>query len=144
MKVIWHKVESEQDDTIVITYSNWTAGLEEIEKYILNEGKQITVYGNDKEMLHLQINEILYFEAVGELVFAYTKNHVYELKMRLYQIEESLKADKIMRASKSILLNMHQIKSVRPAMNGRLYAKMVNDEEVLVSRQYAKEIKKAM
>lgn len=144
MKVIWHKVDSEQDDTIVITYSNWTAGLEELEKYILNEGKQITVYGDNKEMLHMQISEILYFEAVGELVFAYTKNHVYELKMRLYQIEEYLKMDRIMRASKSVLLNMHQIKSVRPAMNGRLYAKMVNDEEVLVSRQYAKEIKEAM
>lgn len=30
--------------------------------------------------------------------------------------------------------------SVRPALNGRLYAKMENGEEILITRKYAKEI----
>lgn len=42
------------------------------------------------------------------------------------------------RASKSILVNVKKIITVRPALNGRLFAKMENDEEILISRQYAK------
>ena len=60
--------------------------------------------------------------------------------MRLYQLEEKLKGDRMKRASKSVVINLRQIVSVRPALNGRLYAKMVNEEEILISRQYAKEV----
>ena len=36
--------------------------------------------------------------------------------------------------------NINYIISVRPALNGRLYAKMENGEEILITRKYAKEI----
>lgn len=39
-----------------------------------------------------------------------------------------------------MLLNVERIVSVRPALNGRLLAKMENGEEVMISRNYAKEI----
>ena len=35
---------------------------------------------------------------------------------------------------------MDKIESVRTALNGRLYAKMENGEEILVTRKYAKEV----
>ena len=107
---------------------------------ILGANKHITGYGSNREMIPIRIEHILYFEAVQDLVFAYTKEQIYEIKMRLYQIEESLKEDKLKRASKSILVNLRKIISVRPALNGRLYAKMENEEKILISRQYAKEV----
>lgn len=79
-------------------------------------------------------------EAVGELFFAYTEDKVYEVKMRLYQIEQNTKDAQMVRGSKSIVVNIRHIESVRPALNGRLYATMANGEEVLISRQYAKEV----
>lgn len=39
-----------------------------------------------------------------------------------------------------MLVNINYIISVRPALNGRLYAKMENGEEILITRKYAKEI----
>ena len=39
-----------------------------------------------------------------------------------------------------MLVNMYKIQSVRTALNGRLYAKMENGEEILITRKYAKEI----
>lgn len=140
MKLIKRQVEQPQDIVITISYMNWTNQLEDIENYILGANKHITGYGNNKEMIQIRVEDILYFEAVGELVFAYTKEQIYEIKMRLYQLEESLKEDKMKRASKSVLVNLRKIISVRPALNGRLYAKMENDEEILISRQYAKEV----
>ena len=144
MKLIKKRVEQPQEVAITISYMNWTERLEEIENYILGTNKHITGYGSNREMIPIRIEDILYFEAVGELVFAYTKEQVYEIKMRLYQIEESLKEDKMKRASKSILVNIRKIISVRPALNGRLFAKMENDEEILISRQYAKEVTAAI
>lgn len=140
MKLIKRQVEQLQDVEITISYINWTKQLEDIANYIIGASKHITGYGSNKEMIQIRVEDILYFEAVGEWVFAYTKEQVYEIKMRLYQIEESLKEDKMKRASKSILVNIRKIISVRPALNGRLFAEMENDEEILISRQYAKEV----
>lgn len=140
MKLVTKHVDKQQDEAIVITYMEWTKQMEDIKNYILGSGKHITGYRDDIGMKQIRIDEILYFEAVGELVFAYTLEEMYEIKMRLYQIEESLKIDKIKRVSKSVLANLRKIESVRPALNGRLYAKMSGGEEILISRQYAKEV----
>ena len=140
MRLIKQKVGAEKDEGVTISYIEWTKQFEAVENYVLGIGKQITVYGQNKEMRQVNIEDILYFEAVGELVFAYTQQQVYEIKMRLYQVEEKLKSDKMSRASKSLVINLKHIDSVRSALNGRLYAKMTNGEEVLISRQYAKAI----
>lgn len=140
MKLIKRQIENQQDEAITIEYVEWTKRLEAICDYILSSGKHITGYRNNKERVQVRIDDILYFEAVGELVFAYTNEHIYEVKMRLYQLEEQLKADKMARASKSVLVNIRQIESIRPALNGRFYAKLVNKEEILISRQYAKTV----
>lgn len=140
MRLVKTKVDKPQDEVITIAYIDWTRQLEDIENYILGSGRHITGYGENKEMIQIRIDDVLYFEAVGELVFAYTKEQIYEIKMRLYQLEEKLKGDRMKRASKSVVINLRQIVSVRPALNGRLYAKMVNEEEILISRQYAKEV----
>ena len=44
------------------------------------------------------------------------------------------------RASKTTIVNSDHIISVRTALNGRLYVKMESEEEILVTRKYAKEI----
>ncbi len=80
------------------------------------------------------------FETVDGCVFAYTVDCVYEIKGRLYQVEEKVSRRNICRASKTMLVNVDHIISVRTALNGRLYARMENDEEILITRRYAKEI----
>lgn len=142
MKLLKRKVQDKNEEAVILQYTEWTKQFENIHEYVLGQGKQITGYGEQKEMYQIPVADIFYFEAVGELVFAYTKDKVYEIKMRLYQIEEKLLEDKMVRGSKSFVVNIRQIQSVRPALNGRLYATMKNGEEILVSRQYAKNVTK--
>ena len=85
----------------------------------------------------IPIAEILYFEADAEQVFAYTEKEIFQVHQRLYQVETLSSAAGIIRVSKSHLVNLRKIQSVRTALNSRLYAKMANGEEVLVSRKYA-------
>lgn len=97
----------------------------------------IEAFGEQNRRARIPIAEILYFEADAEQVFAYTEKEIFQVHQRLYQVETLSSAAGIMRVSKSHLVNLRKIQSVRTALNSRLYAKMANGEEVLVSRKYA-------
>ena len=98
----------------------------------------------DEKVYQIPLSEILYFEAVGEQVFAYTTDDIYNIKNRLYEIEELYSDRKFIRCSKSVVVNILQIESFRPALDSRFYAKLKNGEEILISRMYAKNIKKKL
>ena len=101
----------------------------------------IEAFGDKNRRAQIPIAEILYFEADAEQVFAYTQNEIFQVHQRLYQVETLGGAAGIIRVSKSHLVNLRKIQSVRTALNSRLYAKMPNGEEVLVSRKYAPALK---
>jgi hypothetical protein len=105
---------------------------------------KIEAFGDYDMRVRLPLTEILYFEADAEQVFAYTKDEIYNVKLRLYQVEEISQSAGIIRVSKSHLINVKKIESVRPAINSRLYVKMLNGEEILVSRKYAHSLKEAI
>ena len=97
----------------------------------------IEAFGDQNRRAQIPIAETLYFEADAEQVFAYTEKEIFQVHQRLYQVETLSSAAGIIRVSKSHLVNLRKIQSVRTALNSRLYAKMPNGEEVLVSRKYA-------
>ena len=101
----------------------------------------IEAFGDQNRRAQIPIAEILYFEADAEQVFAYTEKEIFQVRQRLYQVETLSSAAGIIRVSKSHLVNLRKIQSVRTALNSRLYAKMANGEEVLVSRKYAPNFK---
>jgi len=140
MKIIERLIAPPMEDSVILEYKEFTKDFAEIKDFLQRKNMLLTVYSEEKTILQIKIEDILYFEAVKELVFAYTKEGVFEVKMRLYQVEEKLKNYNVMRASKSFLINLLHITSVRPALNGRLLALMDNQEEVMISRQYAKSI----
>ena len=65
MKIISKKVDNLEESTIVLSYIEWDEQLEEIRNFIQNLGEKVPVYGKNGEMLLLQVENILYFEAVG-------------------------------------------------------------------------------
>ena len=140
MKIIERIVDTQEQEAVTLEYVKLTQTFKDIRDYCRNKGRTITVYAEDKQICQLPLSDVLYIEAVGEKVFAYTTGQVYEVKARLYQLEEMLEPHRLVRASKSLLINMFYIISVRTALNGRLYAKMENGEDVLVTRNYAKKI----
>lgn len=101
---------------------------------------KIACIGEDDINYSIDITSILYFEADGDLVFAYTKNGIYKVRQRLYQLEQCSKGNNFIKASKSFLVNSTKIESFRTSSNGRIYLKMINGEEIMASRMYSKEI----
>lgn len=140
MRVTERVIDNPENEGVILEYVSLTNDFAEIKEYVQHKGETIIGYTPEKECVVIRIEDILYFEAVEGTVFAYTANDLYEIKARLYQVEEKVKRSSLRRASKTMLVNVERIISVRTALNGRLYAKMENDEEILVTRKYAKEI----
>jgi len=87
---------------------------------------------------------ILYIDTVDKKTFFYTKIDVYETPLKLYELEEQLMASDFFRASKSLIINFNQIKSLKSDIDGRILVTMNNGEKLFVSRQYAITIKKKL
>ena len=62
--------------------------------------------------------------------------------MRLYEVEEAFRDKMFIRCSKSVVVNIMQIESFRPALDSRFLIRMKNGEEVIASRSYAKDLKR--
>ena len=104
-----------------------------------------TVAGKkDEEIFFIPVEDIFYFESVDGNVFFYTKTEIYEAMGKLYKIEESLANLQFSRISKTIIANLDKMLSIRKAENSRLVATLVNQEKLVVSRQYVPEIKKKL
>ena len=88
--------------------------------------------------------DVYYVEAVDNAVFIYGQAKVYETKQKLYELEEILKEKYFLRISKSVVLNLMKVKAIKPAMNGRYSAILQNGEEIIISRKYVRELKKAL
>ena len=114
---------------MTLAYIRLTKDFEEIKEYVQHKGDTLTGYKKARERASIRIEDILYFETVDGLVFAYTADGVYEIKGRLYQVEDKVKRRTICRASKTLLVNVEHITS-----------RMENGEEILITRRYAKEI----
>ena len=105
----------------------------------------LTVAGKkDEDTILIPIKEIFYFESVDGKIFFCTENETYEAMAKLYKIEESLKNLRFSRISKTVIANLDKMLSIRKAENSRLTATLVNQEKLIVSRQYVSEIKKKL
>ena len=89
-------------------------------------------------------HEVLYFDTVDRRYFIYTESDVFETRLKLYEIERSLPDELFFRSSKSQIINIAKIESLRPEFAGRLEVVMKNGERVIVSRQYAKALKERL
>lgn len=98
----------------------------------------------DSRMHILDPNDVFYFEAVDNKVFIYCKEKVFESKLKLYEIEKIYENGDFFRASKSTILNIAKINSVRPLFYGRFEALLLNGEKVVISRQYVPVLKRKL
>lgn len=140
MRVTEKIVSNPEEEGVTLEYMRFTKDFEEIKEYVQHKGDLLIGYTQEKDKTAVRVEDILYFEIVDGVVFAYTVEKIYEVKGRLYQVEEKISRRTICRVSKTMLVNIDHIISVRTALNGRLYARMENGEEILITRRYAKEV----
>ena len=143
MKVRIKQISSKANECLIIECVEVTPDIESIRSYALTRGMTLT--GSlDERIYQFNLSNVFYFEAVDERVFAYTKARSFELKIRLYELENAYADKHFIRCSKSFIINLMKLESISPALNGRLTAHMKNGEKIIISRQYVPEVKRAV
>ncbi|MCM1537038.1 MAG: LytTR family transcriptional regulator DNA-binding domain-containing protein [bacterium] len=112
--------------------------------YALKAGRDKMTVSKGEKIFQIAPVEIYYFESVDNRVFAYTQKEVYEVKGRLYDLEERFRHTDFFRASKSTIINLSKVKNFSPGFNGRFEACLDNGEKLIVSRQYAAGLKEKL
>lgn len=95
----------------------------------------------DNEWCFVNLLDVLYFESVDNRTFLYTKDDVMEVKQRLYELETILSDKDFIRNSKSQIININKVKSLRPQINRTILATMCNGEQLFISRKYVPAIR---
>lgn len=85
--------------------------------------------------------DVLYIESVDKRTFFYTADGTYETPLRLYEMEERLADCDFMRVSRGCVVNFRKIVALKPELNGRIVATLEGGDRVVVSRQYAPDIR---
>jgi len=105
-----------------------------------NRGKLILC--KDEEQYIVDAQEVVFLEVNDNKVFAYTKQDIYETKLKLYELKEQLTSRAFVQVNKSVIVNINCVKSIQAEFSGNYRIKLKNRKEILtLSRKFFKEFK---
>ena len=137
------KIELDKPEILEIRCHEISDEVREIVAFVKSRQGQLTGTAYDR-MYEIAVSDIFYIESVDNKTFIYCKNREYETKQKLYELEEILREKHFLRVSKSVLLNLMKVSSIKPALNSRFTAVLFSGEQVIISRKYVPELKKAL
>lgn len=135
--------ENATDLTLSVTCKQLTPEVEKILATLRMMNHQLTAR-KENEIHLLDIAEVIYIESVERKCFIYTADEMYESDFRLYELEQQLEEYGFFRVSKSFLIHLQKIQSLRADINRKLRVTMSNGEQIIASRQYADKLKKRL
>ena len=135
--------EKYPDTEVVIRANKLDSDVERLVAMMRMVNMQIGVRKNDETYL-LDVEKILYIEAVERKTFVYTSDETYESDLKLYEIEQELLERDFFRISKQSIVNIRMIKSIKSDINRKIRITLRNDEQIVVSRMYSDELRRKL
>lgn len=143
MKLSLEQIPHENEEEVIVrchdTQEKW---VEEIRAVTAGE-VSVSAFADEK-VYRLKLSDIYYFEVMDGYSFLYCEKSVFECRQKLYEFEEMCRSSMLFRCSKSMILNADKIQYVRPTVSGRFEATLTNNEKVIISRQYVRELKRLL
>lgn len=141
MKIIIQTPADGEEEGIIVSCRNLDPDLLKFLSAINMRSEILTAYTGDK-IVRIHLTDVYYFEAVDKRTFVYCKKDVFDIKQKLYQIEEMFAYSDFLRISKSVIINISKIQTVYPMLSGRFEAQLDNGEKISISRQYVPALRK--
>lgn len=143
MKITILDKQKDEEDEIIVKCSELDESLLDLLNSFKKGTAKLNFYQGSK-IVFVDESDIYYFESVDNRVFAYTESEVYEIKLKLYELEEKYPHSDYFRANKAVLVNLDKIVSVSPAFGGRFEAILKNDCKIIISRMYVPKLKEKL
>lgn len=139
MKITLQQVNKGNEE-IIIKYSRITERIDSIVRYIEGQSGQLlgSKYG---QQFIISIPSILYLESVEGGTYLYTEKEVYRLNLTLALFESLYAEEGFFRCSKSMVINIYRIKNLKSISGNRIDVTMDNEEHVVISRHYSKDLR---
>ena len=143
MKITIHSGKQIQETEITISCNCLTPEIEKIISMLRMMDKKLTGTKGGETYL-IDTDKVLYIDTVDKKTFIYTMDSVYETNLKLYELEEQLTKADFFRASKSCIINFRKIVSLKADFDWRIRVTLSNQEQLIVSRQYAEYVKQRL
>lgn len=143
MEVRVKKIPREQREVVEIECHEVNDTVKEIVAFVKSRQGQLSGSMEGRQY-EIPVRDVLYIESVDNRTFIYTAKQSYEVRQKIYELEECLKEKRFLRVSKSSLLNLMKVESIKPALNGRFSAILTNGEEIIISRKYVPDLKNTL
>jgi DNA-binding LytR/AlgR family response regulator len=141
MKLRIEKNEAyEQEPELVIYCREVDERVQKIISVLDLQKKKLLGTLEQKEYI-VEPEEVLYCESVDSVVFIYTCEQVYRSSYTLNEIENIFLDMGFFRCSKSMVLNINSITSLKSEMGNRIDTILSNGEHIMISRHYAKQFR---
>ena len=130
----------------VITTSAMTDEVNRVVNYISNlKNTSFMITGQKDGKIELLDQEnIIRLYAENGKMFAKLDQATYQIRLRLYELEERLDNDKFARISNSEIVNLKRVKGLDLSFAGTICMELGNGEVSYVSRRYVSKIKKKL
>lgn len=143
MKITIQDIVPGEEEEIIVRCRDLDEALLRVIHELKTRRGKFTITDNDK-IRQIDADDVYYFEAVDNKVFLCLEKAVFEIKYKLYEIEEEYAGTDFFRASKSVIINLAKVKQFAPDFGGRFEAQMKNGEKLIISRQYVPALKKRL
>ncbi|MEY8434950.1 LytTR family DNA-binding domain-containing protein [Streptococcus hyointestinalis] len=108
MKITIELDDSLEDVEVVIRTSQLTPEIESIKRSLEKAVAPPILFYRGNNEFYVKIESILFFETDGSKIYAHAREEAYEVKLKLYELEEQL-PHYFCRISKSTIVNTREI-----------------------------------
>ena len=129
---------------MIIRAPRLTEDVARLRQLILEQKMTPLTFYKDRSEYFVDVSEILFFETDGEKIYGHTREEAYEVRQKLYELEEILPIA-FCRISKSTIVNTKQIYSIEKSFSGTSTVNFYQThKQVHVSRHYYQLLKERL
>ncbi len=115
-----------------------------LKSFVLENSDKILLAHLGEKIKILNPSKIYRIYTEDSKVFAESIDKKFQIKKRIYQLEDDLKLKKFVRISNSELINLNLVDSFDLSYSGTISVVMKNKSRTFVSRRYVKKIKETL
>ena len=139
------RLDATCEETTVVIYTNRvTDEVQNLARRLSQDAPQVIVGFLEEEAMLLSQEEIYRVFAESGKVFAETENGRYQLRLRLYELEERLNGKRFVRISNAEIVNLGMVRGFDLSFAGTICVRMKNGMVTYVSRRYVSKIKQVL
>ena len=135
-------IEETEEEKVLIYAKERTKLVDEIESLVLSSDIDLTGTYND-EIIKISVRDVSCFISENNKVYALINDKKYQIKHRLYQIEE-MNLNSFIKINQSCLANKNKIKKFESTFGGSLKVIFKNGYVDFISRRELKNVKQRM